>query len=138
MPRTDQGTDQGTDHGTVEIADDVAGSDRETLESLQETSEEPPCREAARHLVLCPGCGRQLQIKTLRYSHICGRSFIPLVRAAEQKKVADASILARFAQIEHRREQDALSTRLSKGTQERTGEQAAEHKQHHFSNFRIA
>ena len=56
---------------------------------------EPPCREAARHVVACPICGRRLQIKTLRYSHVCGRSFNALERAAEQKKAAEAAVMER-------------------------------------------
>ena len=66
-----------------------------------ETFYEPPCREAARHTTACPNCGRRVQLKTLRYSHVCGRNFDPLKRAAEQKKVADVAVSARMRSMEH-------------------------------------
>jgi hypothetical protein len=38
-----------------------------------------------------------MSVKTLRYTHVCGRSFDVLQRALEQKKLADAALKARMA-----------------------------------------
>lgn len=59
---------------------------------------EPPCREAAKHTVACPNCGRRVQLKTLRYSHVCGRDFNALNRALEQY---GAAVSARMRSAEH-------------------------------------
>ena len=56
--------------------------------SEKEEEYQPPCREAARYVVACPYCGRRVQLKTLRYSHRCGRTFDPMKRALEQQKFA--------------------------------------------------
>jgi len=33
-----------------------------------------PCRAAARRRVACPRCGREVSVKVLSYSHVCGRT----------------------------------------------------------------
>ena len=109
----------GTVQGTAEITDDDASL------AMWEPPEQPPCRKAALHVVMCPVCGRQLQIKTLRYSHICGRSFKPRERAVDQKKAADTAILARMAHITRMQEHAAQPIQ--------TQERSAESKQWHFS-----
>ena len=56
---------------------------------------EAPCRAAARQLVDCEICGRRLQLKTYRYSHVCRRSFDVQERAAEQAQLATAAFRQR-------------------------------------------
>lgn len=68
----------------------MSESDEEALSPL-----EAPCRVAARQLVDCEGCGRRLQIRTLRYSHVCRRSFRICERAAEQAGLATAAFRER-------------------------------------------
>ena len=36
---------------------------------------EPPCRRLERSTVECPTCGREMQLRTLTYSHRCQQSF---------------------------------------------------------------
>ena len=72
----------------------------ETESETDESSEEaylPPCREAARYMVACPLCGRRVQVKTLRFSHKCGRNFDPAVRAREQAAIAAEAVKRRMA-----------------------------------------
>ncbi len=59
-----------------------------------------PCRAAELYVVPCPRCGRCVRIKTLRYSHICGRSFNVLDRANEQQIAAEAAINTRMRRLE--------------------------------------
>ena len=47
-------------------------------------------------MVPCPLCKREMRLKTLRYAHKCGRGFDAVGRAQEQKKIADAAVLARM------------------------------------------
>jgi len=61
---------------------------------------EPPCRVAGRFLVRCPVCSKKVQVRTLRYSHVCGRTFNPQERALEQKKAAEAAVHARVARTQ--------------------------------------
>ena len=63
----------------------------------EEPAYEAPCRAAARYRTACPLCGRRVTTKVLRYSHKCGRSFFPAVRAAEQRLLAEAALEARMA-----------------------------------------
>lgn len=65
----------------------------------EEYEHEAPCRAAARIKTECPQCGRRISVKTLRYTHVCGRSFDVLQRALEQKKLADAALRARMVQV---------------------------------------
>jgi len=70
-------------------------------EAMSTTSEEeyqPPCREAARYIVPCPYCGRRIQIKTLKYTHRCSRTFDPMKRALEQQKFALIALKSRLSQ----------------------------------------
>jgi len=128
---------RGTHQRPSEITDERSGSDTGTSEIACEASTEPPCREAGRYLVYCPECGRRLQIKTLRYSHICGRSFDPGERAEEQKKAADTSIIERMAQIKRRQDQKTESTQQAIRIQERSAERTAERKQRNYSNLSV-
>ena len=84
----------------VNMASDTSCSDE--LEPLQPLGEwgplqplEAPCRAASRFLVDCPTCKKRIQIKTLRYSHYCDRSYDVTLRAEEQAKQARAVFLAR-------------------------------------------
>ena len=61
---------------------------------------QPPCRAAELYLVQCPHCGRGMRLKTLRYSHVCGRSFNIPERANEQQIAAEAAINARMLKLE--------------------------------------
>jgi hypothetical protein len=45
---------------------------------------EPPCREADRESVKCPDCERLVQMRWLRYGHVCGRTFNVKQRAGEE------------------------------------------------------
>ncbi len=68
-----------------------------------DTEEHPhaPCRAAELYRVTCPRCGRTMRLKTLRYSHVCRRSFDVPERACEQQIAADAAISARMNSLEH-------------------------------------
>ena len=67
------------------------------MSNSSEEEYQPPCREAARYVVACPYCGRRVQLKTLRYTHRCGRTFDPMQRAVEQHKAAVAALKSRLA-----------------------------------------
>jgi hypothetical protein len=56
----------------------------------------PPCRLAARYITKCPQYGKPTTIKTLRYSHVCGRSWDRTSRALEQRKAAQAAVDTRL------------------------------------------
>jgi hypothetical protein len=45
---------------------------------------EPPCREADKARVECPECQRLVQLRWLRYGHVCGRTWDAHQRAAEE------------------------------------------------------
>ncbi len=58
--------------------------EEEEEEEAEEEDEEkilPPCRRAGQYSSPCPLCGRVVLLKTLRYSHRCGRSFDAAARA---------------------------------------------------------
>jgi hypothetical protein len=64
---------------------------------------DPPCRQLERTTVTCPTCGKQLQLKSLTYSHTCRQSFHLEDRlAAVQHRQAEAArrreIAARVAE----------------------------------------
>ena len=63
----------------------------------EEPGYEAPCRAATRYRTPCPLCGRRVTTKVLLYSHKCGRSFFPAVRAAEQRLLAEAALEAHMA-----------------------------------------
>ena len=77
------------------MASTASGTD--DASSSGEEDYQPPCRQAERYLTQCPMCGRNMQLKTLRYSHVCGRSFDPTKRALEQQRLAIAALKARLA-----------------------------------------
>ncbi len=60
----------------------------------------PPCRQAGFCIAPCPRCGRELTLKTLHYTHACGRSFDPVQRAREHQPAAEKAINARMAMRE--------------------------------------
>ena len=96
--RTSDGTSNGTVRGTYGDTDDDnddedAGTDSEEPD---EEEYEPPCRVAARYLTNCPQCGRRISIRTLRYTHVCGRTFRSNERALEQQEVAKTKMLQRI------------------------------------------
>ncbi len=70
----------------------------------------PPCRHSVFLIVPCPQCGKQLRLKTLRYSHVCGRSFDPAQRAREQQAAAEKAINARMASMEQPAERSVQRT----------------------------
>ena len=59
----------------------------------------PPCRQAEVFITACPLCRREMRVKTLMYSHKCGRSFDPAERAREQQTLAENAIKIRMASI---------------------------------------
>ena len=69
-------------------------------ETFAETPALPPCRQAELFITSCAICGRKMRLKTLRYSHVCSRSFHPMQRALEQQVAANNAINARMASIE--------------------------------------
>ena len=71
-----------------------------SAETDAETPTIPPCRQAELFITSCAICGRRMRLKTLRYSHVCGKSFNPLQRALEQQVAANNAIAARMASIE--------------------------------------
>ena len=77
--------------------------DRTLAETSEGTDPEeyiPPCRLAGFYRAPCPLCGRQLTLKVLRYSHLCGRSFNPQKRALELQIEATKAINARMIKLE--------------------------------------
>ena len=60
----------------------------------------PPCRQAELFITACALCGRRMRLRTLRYSHRCGKSFHPMQRALEQQVAANNAINAIMASIE--------------------------------------
>jgi len=78
------------------MASTASGTDDASL-SAGEEDYQPPCREAARYVVPCPYCGRKVQLRTLKYTHRCGRTFDPMQRALEQQKSAVAALKSRLA-----------------------------------------
>ncbi len=71
-----------------------------SAETPADTPTLPPCRQAELFITTCALCGRRMRIRTLRYSHVCGKSFHPLQRALEQQVAANNAIAARMASIE--------------------------------------
>ena len=71
-----------------------------SADTFAETPALPPCRQAELFITACALCGRKMRLKTLRYSHVCGKSFHPLQRALEQQVAANIAIAARMTSIE--------------------------------------
>ena len=44
-----------------------------------------PCRAALQSKTQCPKCHRPVSIKTLRYTHVCGRTWDVTERAREEE-----------------------------------------------------
>jgi hypothetical protein len=91
------------------VARTLDNTEAGTSSGEEEEEYMPPCRAAEQSIVPCPLCGRQVKIKTLRYSHRCARTFHTNERAQEQRKLADTAVLARMGQsveqlVAHRRE----------------------------------
>ncbi len=84
------GTTPGTEEESEEETEEETDSEEEAYQ--------PPCRAAGQYVVTCPLCAKRLPVKTLRYSHRCGRSFCAETRAVEQQKVAEAALRARMRQ----------------------------------------
>ena len=76
------------DHRT----DDGTSSDTEEIP-------QPPCRAAESSIISCPRCGRSMKLKTLRYTHVCRRTFDVPERACEQQLAAEAAIYARMRSL---------------------------------------
>jgi hypothetical protein len=70
----------------------------------------PPCRQAEGFITACPRCGREVRLKTLRYTHVCGRSFDLAQWAREQQAATEKSINARMASMEKPLERRAQRT----------------------------
>ena len=49
-----------------------------------------PCRAALQSKTQCPKCHRPVSIKTLRYTHVCGRTWDVADRAREEEQKAQA------------------------------------------------
>ena len=47
-----------------------------------------PCRLALKTKTSCPSCCRPMSIKTLKYQHVCGRTWDVAKRAAEEEHKA--------------------------------------------------
>lgn len=71
----------------------------ETREGTTAREYIPPCRQAEVFITACPLCRREMRVKTLMYSHKCGRSFDPAERAREQQTLAENAIKMRMASI---------------------------------------
>ncbi len=52
----------------------------------------PHCRLAEVFITECPRCGLDMRLKTLRYSHICRRSFDPTERAREMQVMVEQAV----------------------------------------------
>jgi hypothetical protein len=62
-----------------------------------------PCRHLERTTVACPTCGKQLQLKTLLYSHQCRQSFhledrLAAVQRRHEEEAKKREIAARVAE----------------------------------------
>ncbi len=77
-----------------------AGTLTETSEGTDAEEYIPPCRLAGFFRAPCPRCGRQLTLKSLRYTHVCARSFDPVQRAREQQVAAEKAINDRMTLLE--------------------------------------
>ena len=83
------------------------GTPSETAEGTDVEEYIPPCRLAGFFRAPCPRCGRQLTLKSLRYTHVCGRSFGPVQRAREQQVAAEKAINDRMTLLERLSERKA-------------------------------
>ena len=82
----------------VRTADRTPDDTSDGTSDGEEEEEYPaPSRAAGRYMTSCPMCKRSVQLKTLRYTHQCGRTFDARKRAQEQQKSAFDAIKARTA-----------------------------------------
>ena len=86
------------------------GTPTETAEGTDAEKHIPPCRLAGLFRAPCHRCGRQLTLKSLRYTHVCGRSFDPVRRAREQQVAAEKAVNDRMALLERLAERNAEHT----------------------------
>ena len=56
-----------------------------------------PCRLALKVKMSCPKCCRPMNIKTLKYSHVCGRTWNVAERAAEEEHKARSEFVESLA-----------------------------------------
>jgi hypothetical protein len=112
-PRTPRRTVGDTDDETDE-ADE--GTDSEEPEEEVEREHSWPCRVAAKYSTNCPRCGRAVSLKTLRYTHMCARTFNYAARALEQQELADIACLARNARPQEAQGQDATHSQGQEAT----------------------
>jgi hypothetical protein len=63
-----------------------------------------PCRQLERTAVSCPTCGKQLQLKSLTYSHRCRQSFHleDRLAAVQSRQAEEARRREIAAQVEER------------------------------------
>ena len=59
-----------------------------------------PCRAALQAKTQCPKCHRPVSIKTLRYTHICGRTWDVAERTREEEGKAQAKHTHRRANMQ--------------------------------------
>jgi hypothetical protein len=84
-------------------ADTDAEDEGTDSEEPEEGGYSPPCRVAAKCLTNCPRCWRPMSLKTLRYTHMCHRTFRFNERALEQQEIAKTALLQRMAATEARK-----------------------------------
>ncbi len=62
-----------------------------------------PCRLALKVKMSCPKCRRPMNIKTLKYSHVCGRTWDVAERAAEEEHKARSEFVESLAKEQRSR-----------------------------------
>jgi hypothetical protein len=75
-----------------------------------------PCHLALKVKMPCPKCRRPMNIKTLKYSHVCGRTGDVAERAAEEEHKARSEFVESLAKEFQQRpvlEPDLLKSRYS-------------------------
>ena len=112
---TDGGTDDGNDY-----QNDIA-----------------PCRAAEKSMTQCPRCNKIMTLKTMRYSHICGKTWNVTQRALEQQHAAQAALTARMESQRQQKEQVQSQQALGKERAEiqRTERLTKQTKYSHLLNF---
>ena len=136
--RTSDSTEGRTDEEEEEEEEEEAEEEAET-EAEEEADVLPPCRAASLYLANCPGCGRLLSLKTLRYSHQCKSMFRVDERAREQQLKAEAAVLKRMGradrQLEHQAVQRLETEQRQTHTVEQHMAQAAEDKRRKYASL---
>ena len=62
----------------------------------------------------CPRCNKRMTLKTMRYSHICGKTWNVTQRALEQQHAAQAALTARMESRWQQEEQVQSQQELGK------------------------